>query len=82
MEDSNLLNPDNQEQLAKHKTRKPVVNEVDVAKIPNQQAWVFEVLAYCSDLGISPDQLIEQHKYWNKMAHAELEEAIKDANKK
>lgn len=47
-------------QLAIHKTSRPVINEVQ--NIPNQQAWVFEIIAYCNEQGISPDELIEQHK--------------------
>lgn len=62
------------EQLKAHKTRTPVVNNIPqlietpaietgtTTGNPLPQAWTFEVLAYCNSLGISPDELIEQHK--------------------
>lgn len=65
--DSNLLNPDVQEQLAAHKTRQPVINELNsnidfVTPTPD---------AY--DSGKLPDTIQDEHAMWPKLVINEVD---------
>lgn len=74
--------PDNEFKVLSKEEWDAAIKKFYQTPLQFEYSWQRQVDNYCKEAGISPDQLVEQHKYWAKMAHDQMAEAIKDASNK
>lgn len=63
--------------IAKEPEMKPYFDESKIRAQIERIKILENIEAYCKEAGISPDQLISEHKYWKAEAIKRLEEATR-----